>query len=76
MTNIRKFKNYDSDIHALLAYELAVESQHLMYAMAGIAALAEAHNHLSLGRPMTVRVAMEKVRLAIVNEAMASASNE
>ena len=74
MTNIRKEKNYDSDIHALLAYELALESQRLMYAMAGIAALADAWD--PVGKPMKVRTAMEKVRKAIINEAMVSADNE
>lgn len=39
MTNIRKHKNFDSDIHALLAYELAIEAQNIMLVMAAISAI-------------------------------------
>jgi hypothetical protein len=73
MTNIRKHKNYDSEIHCLLAMELATEAQNLIYVMAGITALAEVHRP---DKARTVRVTMESFRKAVRDEAIRSAGVE
>lgn len=59
MTNIRKKKNYDSIPSQLLAYELAVEAQNIMLAMAAITGVVRAVGYQSSQsfhwavRPMT-----------------------
>lgn len=73
MTNIRKHKNFDSDIHALLAYELAIEAQNIMLVMASISAITP--RALKPAAP-SFHWGIQPIMKAIVTEEMQSAGRE